>query len=814
MDRVYLIGNAHLDPVWLWTWKEGFHEIKATFQSALDRMNEFDGYVFTCACASYYEWVEENAPEMFAEIKKRVREGRWKIVGGMWVQPDMNSLSGESIARQLMASQRYFKEKFGVTVKTGYNVDTFGHNGQLPQILNLSGIVNYVWMRPMMNENADIPEGALLWEGVDGSTVKAFRIPWGYCGEDIIWRIEETLKLSEKYGYNMMCFYGVGNHGGGPTIRCLNEVEAWKKSHPDAGVNYGDPDAYFESLEGVSLPVWKGELQHHASGCYSTFADSKMQLRKTENKLLSAETFSVLAEKLTGLGIQDLSRAWKTVLFNEFHDLLGGCSIKEALDEMITDLKYSYCTADHAENFALQRLSWAIDTVKGNKALVRSKENHFWRWNVSGFGTPVAVFNPHAFEVTGTVSVYSEGVRITDDDGNDVPVQKIRAGRTNGQDKWDTLFTAKVPALGYRVYWMHMTGEDRRNDKNETLSVSENSIENRFLRAEISPVTGEIEKIILKKTGKNMLRRPARTILADITHADTWAHNLFTFDKEIGAFENARLTIKEAGPVRVVLRAESTLGDNTLVRDYILTDESDAIEVKTRATLNTKHAMLKVCLAPETDNMRFMTEIPFGALERTPNGEEEPCQRWIAGFDSNGGVAILNSGACSSAAPGDEIRQTFINTSAFADHYGQETRDEDMEYMQIGRTDFTYRIYPFEGRIQNSGVQNRAALFNEPLCAVVETYHEGLLPREYCALSLDKQNIVLRAFKKSENKEGTILRLYESMGMMTSANINLALLNRSFRLNFRPFEIKTVFIPDNPEKEITETGIPEFCIDG
>ena len=810
MDRVYLIGNAHLDPVWLWTWKEGFHEVKATFQSALDRMREFEGYVFTCACASYYEWVEENAPEMFEEIKLRVNEGRWKIVGGMWVQPDMNSLSGESIARQLLVSQRYFKEKFGLTVKTGYNVDTFGHNGQLPQILNLSGIVNYVWMRPMMHENASVPEGALLWEGIDGSTVRAFRIPWGYGGEDIVWRIEETLNLSQKYGYNMMCFYGVGNHGGGPTIKCLNEVEAWKEAHPDADVIYGDPDSYFESLKDVSLPAWQGELQHHASGCYSTHADSKMQLRKTENKLLSAETFGVIAEKLTGLGVKDLSRAWKTLLFNEFHDLLGGCSIKEALEEMITDLKYAYAEADHVENFALQRLSWAIDTVKGEKALVRSKENHFWRWNVTGYGTPVVVFNPHAFGVSAPVYVYSEGVRVTDDNGNDVPVQKIRGGRTNGADKWDTLFSAKVPPLGYNVYWMHMTGEDKRKEKTEGLFACENRIENKFLRVEISPVTGEIEKIVFKKTGRNAIKRPMRTILTDITHADTWAHNLFTFDKEIGFFGNAHLTIKENGPVRVCLRAESCLNENKLVRDYILTDESDVIEVKTKAYIAQKHAMLKVCLAPNAESMRFTTEIPFGAIERKPTGEEEPNQRWIAGFDEAGGVAILNAGANASAAPGDEIRQTFLNTSAFADHYGQETRDEDMEFMQIGRTDFTYQIYPFEGALQESGVENRAALFNEPVCAIVETYHEGKLPRTFSGISIDAKNIVLRALKKSENKKGAILRLYESMGVETQAHIDFALMDRAFSLTFKPFEIKTVFVPDDEKMETSEVDIPEF----
>lgn len=135
MKKLYLIGNAHLDPVWMWRWQEGFAEIKATFKSALDRMNEFEDFKFTSACACYYQWVEKNAPDMFDEICKRVKEGRWEIAGGWYIQPDCNIPSGESFARQGLYSQRYFREKFGKIAKTGYNVDSFGHNGNLPQIL-------------------------------------------------------------------------------------------------------------------------------------------------------------------------------------------------------------------------------------------------------------------------------------------------------------------------------------------------------------------------------------------------------------------------------------------------------------------------------------------------------------------------------------------------------------------------------------------------------------------------------------------------------------------------------------------------------
>ena len=150
--KLYMIGNAHLDPVWLWQWQEGFQEVKATFRSALDRMKEYPEFIFSSSSAAYYEWVEQNDPKMFAEIKQRVNEGRWQIVGGWWVQPDCNIPSGESFARQGLYGQRYFKEKLGVTATVGYCVDSFGHNGMLPQILSKSGMNAYVFLRPSPHE--------------------------------------------------------------------------------------------------------------------------------------------------------------------------------------------------------------------------------------------------------------------------------------------------------------------------------------------------------------------------------------------------------------------------------------------------------------------------------------------------------------------------------------------------------------------------------------------------------------------------------------------------------------------------------------
>ena len=166
--KLYMIGNAHLDPVWLWNWQEGFQEVKATFRSALDRMKENDDFIFSCSSSAFYEWVEKNNPEMFEEIRERITKGQWELVGGWYIQPDCNIPCGESFVRQGLYAQRFFLEKFGKMATTGYNVDSFGHNGMLPQILQKSGMENYIFMRPMPLEKG-LPSRIFWWKSLDGS---------------------------------------------------------------------------------------------------------------------------------------------------------------------------------------------------------------------------------------------------------------------------------------------------------------------------------------------------------------------------------------------------------------------------------------------------------------------------------------------------------------------------------------------------------------------------------------------------------------------------------------------------------------------
>ena len=166
--KIHMIGNAHIDPVWLWRWQEGYQVTRATFQSALDRMEETPEFIFTCSSMALYKWIEESEPEMFEIIKKRVEEGRWCIVGGWWLEPDCNIPSGEALVRQGLYGQRYLLSRFGKITRIGYNPDSFGHAGSLPQILKKSGFEYYVFMRPWPNEKT-LPGSLFWWQGIDGT---------------------------------------------------------------------------------------------------------------------------------------------------------------------------------------------------------------------------------------------------------------------------------------------------------------------------------------------------------------------------------------------------------------------------------------------------------------------------------------------------------------------------------------------------------------------------------------------------------------------------------------------------------------------
>lgn len=777
MKKLHLIGNAHLDPVWQWRWQEGYAEVLATFRSALDRMNDFPDFKFTSACSVYYKWVEQTDPEMFAEIQERVKEGRWNIVGGWLLQPDCNLPCGESFARHGLIAQRYFKEKFGITAKTGYNIDSFGHNLNLPKILKNSGMDNYVFMRPSPSEKPEIEKSLFIWQADDGSRVNAFRVPNPYNLriDKKFENIYKTEKQAETENSDLMLFYGVGNHGGGPTVRLINAINA-------AGLKnavYSTPDEYFDEVDKSDLPVVCDELQHHARGCYSAKAAVKKSNRMAENALLAAERFAVMGNKLLGLEYpaEELKRAWENVLFNQFHDILGGCSIREAYDDAAYLYGETMAITDRIINKTVQAIGWNIDTLQG-ETLPGEMIGSNITWVHEVLGTPIMIFNPHEFPVRAVVKVFEpRAAKVTDANGKEIPMQRVHK-ESNKLDcgNYDIAFVAEVPPMGYSVYRLFL--EQKSELKNERImEIGRTSMENDKISVEFDERTGDICRIYDKESKKTVADRPCRAILLDESTCDTWAHDRVSLGEEVSDFKNADFLIMEDGEVQVTLRTTAYSGDNVLRRDFTLIPGSREISVKAKVDMRTPLRSLKITFPVSSENIT--AQIPYGTITRKGETGEEICGNFIASEN----IAVANNGQYAYDYYKGELRLTILRTAAYLDH--SKVRDIYSTYMDLGETEFEYSLFPFESI---TDAERTAAKLNSPLVVLKGTFHNGSLPEKMCGIEITGSASVT-AIKKGEDG-GTVVRMCELEGKEGEASVKL--FGEEFKGFMKPHEIKTI----------------------
>ena len=774
MAKLHLIGNAHLDPVWLWRWQEGFSEALATFRSALDRMKDFDDFKFTSACAVYYQWVEKVDPEMFKEIQERVKEGRWNIVGGWFLQPDCNMPDGESFARHALISQRYFKEKFGVTAKTGYNVDSFGHNAGLPKILKASGMDNYVFMRPMPAEQGR-DEHLFMWESDDGSQVCTYRIPWFYNFDLSRMECFENLKKkADEDNMDYMAFYGVGNHGGGPTIKLIDEINKL-----DLGDSiYSTPDEYFKDVHTDSLPVIKDELQHHARGCYTAETSVKTSNRLCENNLLAAEKLSVMAKELIGADYPHakLDKGWKNIMFNHFHDILCGCSIKSAYKDAGYLFGETMSITEQEMNMAMQKIAWNIDTLQG-ETLPSYKSPYNWKiWEHEVLGTPVIIFNPHSFAVKSVVSVNQNAKKITDSKGNEIPFQFTRGEQTNVEDKYYTSFVAEIPAMGYSVYRL-FTEKECQAEFTSELKATSTTLENSKIMVEFDSLTGDICKFYDKESGKYIIDKPCKAVLLDETDCDTWAHDKKYLGKVIGMFDTPEFKVIEEGNVRAGIRVTTRYNNSVLQRDYYITPGNNEVRVNVKADFHEKHRVLKFTF-PMTDE-KVIAKIPYGTITRVGYTGEEPCGSWI----SSGNVAVANDSKYGYDTENGEMRLSILRSAIYADHFGQ--RDDFCEYMEQGIHTFSYTVFPYTS---NSDAEKKAQVLNFGLKHILGSFHEGKLPLEMSCLECDSDNILVSAVKEGEDG-GNIIRFYDMDGI--NKDVSVKLFDKTIKTALSHNQVKT-----------------------
>ncbi len=788
---VRLTGNAHIDAAWLWPWTETVEVVRRTFGTALQLMDEYPNYTYTQSAAAYNEWMFEKYPSIHRQIQTRVKEGRWEMVGGMWIEPDLNMPDGESLVRQLLIGKRYFKEKFGTDVRIGWNPDSFGYNWQLPQIYKKSGIDYFVTQKMTWNDMNQLPMKLFWWQSPDGSRVMTY-FPHDYVNQIDPLRIASdvaALQAAHPGVPEMMHLYGVGDHGGGPTRVMLENGVRWSQDDvvfPKA--SFGTAQGFFSDVESkidterapvwdykelakgntsvpapangkLTLPVWNDELyfEYHR-GVFTTQANHKRNMRESEEQLLNAEKYSSLAwlggDPYPG---EQLTEAWKKVLFNQFHDLAAGSGIADIYRDAQRDYDFVRLQTDQISSRAIKSIASQIKTT--------------------GDGAAVLVANPLAWQRTDLVKInvqmpqrIEEEISIVDSRGEPQLFQVI--SRDRQRNSYELLAKVNdVPSLGYEV--LHVVSG--RSTSKSDLVVQGLTMENSALRVAVDSKTGCIASIYDKKTNFESISRNGcgnQLVAFKDTPKDYDAWNIDAdFEQHFTNLDSVdSVELTEKGPVRATIRVVRHWQQSKFIQDISIYSGLERVEVANEIDWHETHVLLKAAFPLAASSGEATYEIPYGSIERptTRNNKfeaakfEVPALRWADLGDSNHGFSLINESKYGYDAKGNVLRISLLRSPTWPDP------DADR-----GHHSFSYSLFPHSGDWKRALTVRRGYEFNYKLVASQVEPHDGSLPPTHSFVELKQDNVVLTAMKKTEDGDGILLRFYEWAGKTRDVNIKI-----------------------------------------
>ncbi|MEA3337887.1 MAG: glycoside hydrolase family 38 C-terminal domain-containing protein [Chloroflexota bacterium] len=791
---VHMIGQAHLDPVWLWRWTEGRAEALATSQSAVDRLHEYPDFQFVRGEAQIYRWIEQENPHLLDQIVEFIRQGRWHVVNGMIVQPDMNLPQGESFVRHVLLGKAVMRERLGTEPRIAYCVDSFGHAGTLPQILKKCGFDAYVFMRPGPHEK-ELPAQAFWWQAPDGSRVLAFRITASYTSRtgDQAKHIQQAVDAKPTGLSHTMCFFGLGNHGGGPTRQQIENVQAIAGTHSDLDIRFSSPQAYFSSIRPQAdiLPVVAEELQFHAVGCYSANSALKRAHRQAECHLLVAERMAVMAQLWAGRSapMQSLRTLWQDLCFNQFHDTLGGCSIKEAEDDTIMALGRVILGADEIANSAGRAIAAGIDT--------------------EGPGGTLVLFNPFPYPSTRYVEYepWTEWQRwqdghwgLLDEKGQAVVHQLIETHEAlsrsdHGLDR--ILFQAKLPPLGYRVY-RFAPGLQHANAA-PVAHATPTTLQNERLSVRLDPSTGVIVSCVDKASGLELVSSRGWNVAQVLEDtSDTWSHDVRRFGKVVGHFGNARISVCDDGPLQASLLVGRSYEGSTWLQQIILRQGRAEILIRNWLHWQGRWRMIKLAFDLPTDLPQATHDVPFGWCNRPCDGAEVPTQMWM---DVSGparghpeqrvGLALIDDGKYGCDVAGSMLRLTILRSPPYAYHQPHlPGSKKHYDWIDQGLQQFTLVLSPHAGDWRDAQVVRRAREINLPVVPITMHCHPGPRPAIASLATLSSPELELTALKPAEDGDGFIVRIADRHGRGGAGKLSWQ--DLSFPLTVAPREVITL----------------------
>ncbi|MCC6488621.1 MAG: alpha-mannosidase [Candidatus Hydrogenedentes bacterium] len=801
---VHMIGHGHIDPTWLWRWTEGYEEVRATFRSALDRMNETPEFRFTASSTCFYAWVKACDPALFEEIRARVAEGRWELAGGWWIEPDCNIPCGESLVRQGLYAQRFFEREFGMRASVGFNPDSFGHAGTFPQLYSKLGIHYYVYMRPMPVHERHYPDGTTFyWVANDGSRVLTCNLQEEYNADANTAERIRTLAAHPQLNpgqRHVLGFFGVGNHGGGPTKRAIQQILDLRKDARGPRAEFSTLRGYFDAFlshhEVAVIPEIRSDLQHHAQGCYTSHAEIKRLNRHTEHALMSAERWAAAAWLSFGHPYpqEALEHAWKDLLYNQFHDILAGTSIESSYEDSRDQIGGAKHAAHTIENESVQVIARHIDTTPE--------------------GNTIAVFNPLPWPVRQTVTAppavtrtLDAPIHIVESEGKVVPSQRVLDERV-GSHRY--AFTADVPAMGYRCY--HARSGTKTVKTPGHLKGGRDFLENDWWRIEFDPYDGHLCRLHDRQNDIELLEK-GNVLAAVVDPSDTWGHGYAEYRSEAGRFGHARLKLIEHGPVRAAMRVQSSFRNSQADQLVTIYRASDTIDCVFRINWQERYTMLKLAYETHVVNGTAIYDTAYGCQERNTAGTEEPGQMW---FDLTGtvegtpyGLAVLNDCKYGFDVLNGTMRVTLLRSPAYAHHDpSRYDASQPFHIMDQGWHTIRIRLAPHAGAWTAASIARKAWELNEPAVVHLESAHAGSLPGCQSFLEAGPDNIAVSVLKKSEDGDSLVVRGYETAGAGTEAVLRLPLAGIEANCTFAPHEIKTLRI-DRQTGMIDEVNLLE-----
>ena len=760
------IGHTHIDCAWKWTLRQTREKVHRSFSTVLELMDRYPEYKFMSSQALLYKHLKEEAPEVYAKVAEKIREGRWECEGAMWVEADCNLSSGESLVRQVMYGKNFFKNEFGVDNRVLWLPDVFGYSAALPQILKKCGVDWFVTSKISWNDKNKMPCDTFAWKGIDGTAINSYFLT---ATDMQVTKRPEQLKRHEYHTttYNantypaqiagtyeryqqkelsdeVLVTFGYGDGGGGPTsefIELLRRSEKGIPGSPSTEIRFaGDFLRKLEKkIEGnPELPTWQGELylEFHR-GTYTTMADNKKCNRKAEFLYENAELLGVTAKHLFGdsFPAEALHKGWETILTNQFHDIIPGSSIKEVYDQSKIDYAEVLGVGNSITSEIREKIAAAIDKKNG-----------------------YVVFNPHAFEGEGFVKI----------DGK-------------------TAFVKGVASKGYTATKDFVTENH--------VSVCGNTVETDRLCVKFDDVW-QIVSVYDKKKDRELIKSGEVAnelrIHADYPpYYDAWEWSKYSTTEYKAVTDVSDVSVIDDG-ARKGIRIVREFGISKITQTVWFSDFSAQIDFETEVDWHERHKMLKAVFSVDVITDKATYDIQFGSIERPTHSNTswdearfEVCAHKYADLSDGGyGVSLMND-----CKYGYDIHDGVMQISLL-----RSPTDPNPEADQ-GVHSFVYSLYPHEGSLRDSDTVKRAYLLNAPLTAVPASAEADSIPAELSLLSLGCDHAACETVKQAEDGEGTVIRIYEYKNIRDKIKLSTSL------------EFNKAYLCDMLEREICELPV-------